>query len=65
MCIILTDITIGEKEKISKILKDEVLSPRNITIFLTRTLNYLCANCGSVWDGFLGSSHPLGKYESI
>jgi hypothetical protein len=61
--IIISHTNIGEKEKISKILEDSIISPRNIAIFVTRTLNYLCNNCENVWDGFLGSSHPLGEYK--
>jgi hypothetical protein len=29
-------------------------------LFIVRTLKNLCSNCGCVWDGYLGSTHPLG-----
>lgn len=51
----------GDKEKISNVLEGyEAISPRSIALFVTRTLNYLCSDCGSVWEGYLGSNHQLG-----
>ena len=38
----------------------EVDTPRAYVLFIVRTLKNLCTNCGCMWDGYLGSTHPLG-----
>ena len=35
-------------------------TPKVLSLFVIRTLKNLCTDCGNIWDGFLGSSHPLG-----
>ena len=43
-----------------RVLLETHISPKKICLFVIRGLKYLCTTCGVIWDGYMGSGHPLG-----
>ena len=56
---LILNITADEQLKIKLLLNSDI-NPKRVCLFVIRGLKYLCTTCGVIWDGYMGSGHPLG-----